>query len=183
MIQINQTLTTPLRWPLSAALSASVALAGCATSQSQTDTPKTVTSEPGTPGKDAKSDGDGAAKMAKASDEPYGIDEQVLESVIHHLVYLRNLCAHHSRLWNREATIGMKLAKRPAGLRRQFNPDRPKRIFNSLVMLGFLLDRISPGSGWRTRVVHLVAEHPELDLDAMGFVADWRGRLLAEPEG
>ncbi len=118
----------------------------------------------------------------KAIAEPYGIDEQVLESVIHHLVYLRNLCAHHSRLWNREATIGMKLAKRPAALRRQFNPDRPKRIFNSLVMLGFLLDRISPGSGWRTRVVHLVAEHPELDLDAMGFVSDWRARLLAEPE-
>ena len=118
----------------------------------------------------------------KAIAAPYGIDEQVLESVIHHLVYLRNLCAHHSRLWNREATIGMKLAKRPEALHELFNQERPKRIFNSLLVLGFLLDQVSPGSGWRTRVVHLVAEHPELDLEAMGFTSDWRAPLLSELE-
>ena len=39
---------------------------------------------------------DGEDRKAIAS--PHAIDEQVLESVMHHHVYLRNLCAHHSRL-------------------------------------------------------------------------------------
>ncbi|MEW6168107.1 MAG: Abi family protein [Pseudomonadota bacterium] len=35
----------------------------------------------------------------------YGLDQQVLESLLHHLTYIRNLCAHHGRVWNRELTI------------------------------------------------------------------------------
>ena len=32
--------------------------------------------------------------------KPYGLDESVLVSLAHHLTYVRNICAHHGRLWN-----------------------------------------------------------------------------------
>jgi abortive infection bacteriophage resistance protein len=36
----------------------------------------------------------------------YGVDAQFLASWIHSLSYVRNVCAHHKRLWNR--TLGIK---------------------------------------------------------------------------
>jgi abortive infection bacteriophage resistance protein len=51
----------------------------------------------------------GPAKIKKRVAGEYQIGLPVLESLLHHLVYLRNLCAHHSRLWNRKFTITLQL--------------------------------------------------------------------------
>ena len=45
-------------------------------------------------------------KVARA----YLMDETILASFLHHLSVVRNLCAHHSRLWNREFTLTFKLS-------------------------------------------------------------------------
>jgi abortive infection bacteriophage resistance protein len=44
--------------------------------------------------------------------EVYRIDEKVLSSFMHHLTHVRNLCAHHCRLWNRRLTFTMVLPKK-----------------------------------------------------------------------
>lgn len=50
----------------------------------------------------------------------YGVDERVLESWLRHLSLVRNTCAHHSRLWNREFTITPLLPRnKPVGLAAQ----------------------------------------------------------------
>jgi abortive infection bacteriophage resistance protein len=50
--------------------------------------------------KNLKSD---PAKKAVASH--FGISPSLLESWMEHLVYIRNLCAHHNRVWNRTMTV------------------------------------------------------------------------------
>lgn len=35
----------------------------------------------------------------------YGISDSVFESWLHSIVYVRNICAHHSRLWNKTLRI------------------------------------------------------------------------------
>ncbi len=35
----------------------------------------------------------------------FGLADKVLSSWLHSIVYLRNVCAHHARLWNREMQI------------------------------------------------------------------------------
>lgn len=105
--------------------------------------------------------------------QPYGVDEQILKSFAHHLTYVRNVCAHHSRLWNREMTIGMKVPARPGWLGAMFSTDHPKRVYNTLVMLAHLLTVISPGSAWRRHLRDLMAEHPKVDAAVMGFPPDW----------
>ena len=35
----------------------------------------------------------------------YGIQPDTLKSWMHHMVYVRNLCAHHSRIWDRVWSI------------------------------------------------------------------------------
>ena len=106
----------------------------------------------------------------------YGVDEQILVSFAHHLSYVRNVCAHHSRLWNREMTVAMKLPSNPSWLKAEFSHAAERRLFNTLVMLGYLLGIISPRSQWRQSVCQLVDRYPHIDLAAMGFPRDWRGQ-------
>jgi len=116
------------------------------------------------------------AEIAK----PFGVDEQIIKSFAHHLSYVRNVCAHHSRLWNREMTVGMKVPARPDWLGAAFNTAKPKRIYNTLVMLAYMLDIISPKSQWRGHLLALLGQHPKVDLDAMGFPSDWRDSPIWE---
>lgn len=120
------------------------------------------------------------SKDRKSIAQTYGVDEQILESVCHHLTYVRNVCAHHSRLWNREMTISMKLPRNPDWLGACFNAAVPKRLYNTLVMLTYLLDVISPESRWRANLLALLGQHPKINLIAMGFPEDWRVSTIWE---
>ena len=115
---------------------------------------------------------DGAVRVEIA--EAYGLDEQIIKSFAHHLAYVRNVCAHHSRLWNRELTIGMKLPTNPEWLSAVFHMEKPKRLYNTLVILAYMLDIVSPLSQWRSQLLALLGQHPKVDLVAMGFPDDWR---------
>lgn len=103
----------------------------------------------------------------------YGIDQRVLESWLHHLSHVRNVCAHHGRLWNREFTITPKLPrKKPLGLAEQF-VSGSRKLYNSLVLLRYCLDLISPQHRWQRRLYDLLSRH-HADVAAMGFPAGWR---------
>lgn len=104
----------------------------------------------------------------------YGLDEKVLCSFFHHLSIVRNLCAHHSRLWNRRFTFTSKLPRQPAALAACFNPERPRNLYNTLVLVRYLLGIVSPGSRWEERLLQILGEHPAADPLHMGFPAHWR---------
>lgn len=104
----------------------------------------------------------------------YGLDERVFISFLHHLTTVRNLCAHHARLWNRRFTITMQLPRiRPGSELAVFNPAADRNLYNTLAMLGMLLRVVSPGSSWTQRVRALLTGTPEADPSAMGFPARW----------
>lgn len=104
----------------------------------------------------------------------FGFDEIVLVSFLHHLAIVRNLCAHHSRVWNREFAFTFKLPRhRPAAVVPNLNPDRRKNLYNTLVLLTYLLDTISPGHHWKQRLIDLIGRHGVSE-DAMGFPSGWR---------
>lgn len=54
--------------------------------------------------------------------KPFGLDEKVLVSLAHHLTYVRNICAHHGRLWNKQFTVTMTVPNSPASLKLAMNP-------------------------------------------------------------
>ena len=104
----------------------------------------------------------------------YQLDEKNLTSFLHHLSIIRNICAHHSRLWNRDFTFTFRLPeKRPTHLHACFNLNAPRKIYNSLVMLVHLLDIISPQHHWRSRLFDLLNKH-HIDSKAMGFPVAWQ---------
>ncbi len=109
---------------------------------------------------------------------PYLVDEQIIKSFAHHLSYVRNVCAHHSRLWNREMTIAPKLPRRPQALHESLNPSCVNRLYNTLTLLIHFMNIISPASAWHQTLCVLLREQSNLDLAAMGFPTDWADRPL-----
>jgi abortive infection bacteriophage resistance protein len=98
----------------------------------------------------------------------------VLRAFAHHLASVRNLCAHHSRVWNRKFTIQMKLPRSPAETAKWFNAAEDRKVYNTLLMLALLLRRVNPDSKWRNRLVELLASTPESTPAAVGFPVAWR---------
>ncbi len=108
------------------------------------------------------------------------MDEKVFCSLLHHLSVLRNIAAHHSRLWNSNLTISFQMPKKkPENLHRNFNDIRtPRRIYNSLVMLVHLVQIIEPGSSWpRQLAAHIDSLDPSLQSE-MEIPDDWKTRPL-----
>lgn len=108
----------------------------------------------------------------------YGRQPRDLASWMHHLVYVRNLCAHHSRLWDRIWSIKPDL---PAG-KLWAPPLLPSnnRIFATLLILCSMLKRCPSmtvfASEWCLRVEGLL-KHPPSAPNAenlMGLTADWK---------
>ena len=104
----------------------------------------------------------------------YDMDEINLVSFLHHLTTVRNICAHHSRLWNREFTFTFKIPrKRPADLLSVFNLQASRKIYNTLVMSAWLMDKACPENHFRQHLVELLKQH-SIDEKAMGFPKQWR---------
>lgn len=111
----------------------------------------------------------------KAIAKIYGIDERVLVSFLHHLNIVRNTCAHHSRLWNRSFTVTMKIpGKAVEELKSSFNAIENRKIYNTLVMLEYLMEIICPGTHWKQRLFDLLNQHPVVNHKVMGFPVDWQ---------
>jgi abortive infection bacteriophage resistance protein len=95
----------------------------------------------------------------------------VFESWLHSLTYCRNLCAHHSRLWNRAFTIQMKAKnvwKPHLGL------DGTRKFYGMAVLITHLLGIVSPGSNWPGRLrTLLLHDYPEIPKGEMGFPERW----------
>ena len=99
----------------------------------------------------------------------FGLNPEVLESWMHAVSYVRNLCAHHSRLWNREFTIRPLIAKEIKGLL-----ENNSRFFAQAVVINHLLKKASPQTKWWERFCKLVSDHPFIDPVALGAPAGWQ---------
>ncbi len=103
----------------------------------------------------------------------FGLDGGVLASWIHAISYLRNLAAHHQRLWNRPYTIKPKVAKLYAT-----DLSDPTRFYAQAVIIEVLLKVVAHETGWPARLARLFDEHPNVPIRRLGFPADWRDRPL-----
>lgn len=109
----------------------------------------------------------------------YKLDEVNLTSFLHHLSIVRNLCAHHARLWNRDFTVVWKLPlKTPSGMIENFNSIAKRKIYNTLVMLAYLTDTINPNNSWKKRLFALFMKYENVKESYMGFPDNWRNKQI-----
>ncbi len=103
-----------------------------------------------------------------------GLPSNVLQSWLFCLNYIRNVCAHHSRLWNRELGIRPLVPDRRNAPEWHVpvTPDN-RRMFVVLTLLRWLLRRIAPQSRWADRLRELLKAYAEIPLNLAGFPSAW----------
>ena len=113
--------------------------------------------------------------IKKSIAAPLGIHDGVLGSWLLSLNTIRNICAHHSRLWNRS------LGTKPMIPKYKNDPDwydpipvGNDRVFGVLTILKYCLDQIAPQSSWNERLFDLLDSYPEIPLKSMGFPVSWK---------
>lgn len=101
-------------------------------------------------------------------------DVSIIENWMLCFSNLRNICAHHSRLWNRRLTAKPKLPKRPLGCFAQtaYNA-HPNKIYPVLCCLLYIIDKIRPGHDYKNQIKLLVETCPFGQLKEMGFPLNW----------
>lgn len=95
-------------------------------------------------------------------------DAYILKNWLHALTYLRNLCAHHARLWNRKFVIKPVIAQRHKAFL-HFND----RCYAMAVVVEDLLRQVAPGTQWATHLQVLMQRNIFVNPTAMGFPSGW----------
>ena len=104
----------------------------------------------------------------------YKIPEVVLQSWLRALNTIRNICAHHGRLWNRELGVKPLLPGQNKFPEWYAPVPIPKnKMFGILTILNHLLRYAAPTSRWDERLRTLIADYQDIPLRWMGLPPDW----------
>jgi abortive infection bacteriophage resistance protein len=106
--------------------------------------------------------------------KPYGMNQKVVESFLHHLTHVRNICAHHCRLWNRKFVIKFQIPLNPSYLPGWFNKTADRNVYNTIAMLAYFMRMIDSEYPWFDRLKELLNAFPNIDKQAMGFPENWK---------
>jgi len=113
-------------------------------------------------------------KEKKAITKYYGLpDVAILENWMHSFSNIRNICAHHGRLWNRRLTAHIKLPNRPKNPFINNKHLLPYKIYASLCCMKYVLDIISPNNTFKERLKNLMEICPLAQEKEMGFPSNW----------
>ena len=110
-------------------------------------------------------------KSAVAND--FGVKATYLVSWLRHLTYVRNICGHHNRFYNRMMTSRPKMLKMDSGLA------RCGKQFLTFVILMRIYEQSWP-EAWSDRydgLARILEGHGNASLTPMGFPEDWRDVL------
>lgn len=119
----------------------------------------------------------GLAKDAdkKAIAQMLGLSMPLLESWLKTLTTIRNICAHHDRLWNRELGIKPELPKDNAIQWPSYHKHTQDNMRVAVVVsiLQHFMLQISPHDDWKKKLIQLLQDYPEIQKTMMGFPSDW----------
>lgn len=106
-----------------------------------------------------------------------GVTAPVLESWMQTYVRVRNICAHHGRLWNVGLGVYPAIPNSPKISWLEQTDALPessrKRLYPVLVSLQSVLDVVSPRSSWARRLQELLSDRSSMNLAGIGIPAAW----------
>ena len=110
-----------------------------------------------------------SCRAAKAIAADFGMKPFLLRSWLRHLTYVRNICGHHSRLYNRMMTT------RPTLIRADAAYDNGKE-FPTILVLKRIYGNLWPDA-WARAIDDLeliIDAHAGVSLAPMGFPSEWK---------
>jgi abortive infection bacteriophage resistance protein len=117
----------------------------------------------------------------------FGLNHEVFISWVETLVYIRNICAHHSRLWNIILTISPVWPKNTSknwvdrweNIPSNTNTrDKVLKTYTVFCMITYLHSHINPYSNFKAQLKKLIEDFSEVDINYMGFPENWESQPL-----
>lgn len=115
----------------------------------------------------------------------YGaINHTYLPSWLQSIAQIRNYCAHHSRLWNRNLPGNPKLLNTPP---HPWITDVPKqhefqKLYVHLCLMKYFLNSIQPENPFTEKLYELFEKYPNVDPNALGMKPEWFNEPLWSKE-
>ena len=94
------------------------------------------------------------------------------------ITVVRNICAHHGRLWNTNIVVKPNLPSRLPNTwitNRQLSPDK---LYPHLCYIAYWLNSINPTNTFTSDIKALLAKYTIADPAAMGFPRGWQSEPL-----
>lgn len=111
-----------------------------------------------------------SSRLKKDVASVFNVSPPTLASWIRSLSYLRNLCAHHCRVWNRTFTIKPEHDQRI----KTYQIPGTDRFYILASIIHYFLHRIKGAPGWTLCVRDLVGPRPQNEQVSMGFPSHWQ---------
>jgi len=111
----------------------------------------------------------------------YGaVNHTYLPSWLQSIAQIRNYCAHHSRLWNKNLPGTPKLLSNPPFL---WVEDVPKqhefqKLYIHLCIMRYMLNTILPKNNFTEKLINLFEKYPNVDPNALGMKNNWKEEPL-----
>lgn len=122
-----------------------------------------------------KKDGGEKKEIAKY----FGLnDVQLLENWMHCFSNIRNICAHHGRLWNRRLTAHIKFPTYTKFIFLKNQLVYPYKLYAALACMQYVLQIISPQNTFNLKLRELMKKCPLKQEKEMGFPSDWKDESL-----
>ena len=119
----------------------------------------------------------GDEKKAVASH--FGLNDiSLLENWLHCFSNMRNICAHHGRLWNRRLTAHIKLPTNPSSQFLNNVNVYPYKLYAVLSCMQYILQLISPSGTFKEELKSLMQSCPMKQEKEMGFPVEWKNEPL-----
>ena len=109
----------------------------------------------------------------------FGVTETVLVSWLHMLVYVRNVSAHHARLWNKKLRIAAKMPQKT--IYPWVSPSinlSGDNFYSVYCVLCYLLRIIAPNNNFSRKFKKLLRKYKVVNPDSMGFPKNWKREHL-----
>lgn len=86
---------------------------------------------------------------------------------------VRNICAHHSRLWNRTLGLSFEVPRNNDDFELLVNSKN--KIFFALSVIEYILNFIGEDEiDFKLKIKQLLGKYPNVDKNAMGFIDEWK---------
>lgn len=108
----------------------------------------------------------------------FGVSDKVFSSWLHTLVYVRNICAHHARLWNRTLGVRPLMPRHPRNTFIAQPQSGTQRMYFVLAIIRYIMNLIEPNNSVLRDIKQLFALYPNIPLRAIGFPDSWEQESL-----
>ncbi|HET8885378.1 MAG TPA: Abi family protein [Salinimicrobium sp.] len=117
------------------------------------------------------------------AEELGAVNHTYLPSWLQSIAQIRNFCAHHSRLWNRNLPGTVKLLPNPPNPWIEEKENVPKqhefsKLYVHMCLMRYLLNTIQPNNNFTLRLNELFEKYPNVDPSALGMKPHWQEEPL-----